>query len=400
MRGTRVQVRFRVLGALIALLGVFVLAGCTGDGDGGGGGTSGSGDKTPDAPPKAKILAEPLLDAKEVPVTAPVKLTVVEGTLTEATLANSEGKPVAGAIAPDKLSWTNTEVLGFGKTYTYTAKATGTDNKTVELRGSFTTMNPAKQIRATLNPGDNATVGVGMPVSVKFDTPVASKAAKAAVERALLVQTSVPVEGSWGWLHDRQVDWRPKDYWPANTKVTVNAKLYGLDYGNGAYGRADVSTKFTIGRNQVVKLHTPSHQMVVQRGGATVATYPASFGKDHDPNLNTPNGTMIVMAKAPTERFDNARYGYVNVWKKWAVRFSNHGEFIHENEENRGNIGKVNTSHGCANLLEPDAKAYFDSAMVGDPVEVTGSQATMPRSSDVNDWLFPWPQWQSMSALR
>jgi lipoprotein-anchoring transpeptidase ErfK/SrfK len=86
--------------------------------------------------------------------------------------------------------------------------------------------------------------------------------------------------------------------------------------------------------------------------------------------------------------------------KKWSVRISNHGEFIHENEENRANIGKANTSHGCVNLFEADAKAYFDSALIGDPVEITGSQATFPTTSDVFDWLIPWSEWQSMSALR
>jgi hypothetical protein len=51
------------------------------------------------------------------------------------------------------------------------------------------------------------------------------------------------------------------------------------------------------------------------------------------------------------------------------------------------------------NLFESDAKAYFDSALIGDPVEVTGSAANFPTTSDVYDWLIPWAQWQSMSAL-
>jgi len=208
------------------------------------------------------------------------------------------------------------------------------------------------------------------------------------------------VEGAWAWLNDRQLDWRPREYWPADTKVSVTANLYGVDYGGGAFGRADVTSNFVIGRNQVVKLNTPSHRMVVERDGVEVANYPASFGKDSDPNLNTPNGTLIVMEMRENERFDNARYGYTNVWKKWAVRMSNHGEYIHENEDNRGNIGKRNTSHGCANLLADDAKEYFDTAMIGDPIEVTGSSVNMPTTSDVSDWLYTWDQWTSMSAVK
>jgi len=377
------------VGVLVA--SIALLAGCTSDGDGGGGGAD-----EPKAP-AAKIAFAPKDGAADVNVLEPVKITVKGGKLTEAAVTNPEGAPVAGQIAKDGLSWANGEVLGYGKVYDYVAKAKNADGKVTELKGSFTTITPASTPRATVNPSDNATVGVGMPVSVKFpEGPVTDRAA---VQKALAIQTSVPVEGSWGWLNDQQVDWRPKDYWPANTTVTVNAKLYGLAYGDGAYGKADLSTAFTIGRNQVVKINTPDHVMNVYRDGAPFASYPSSNGKDADPNLNTPSGTVIVMQKDEIGDFSNPQYGYTNVMKKWAVRISNHGEFIHENEENHANIGKVNSSHGCVNLYEGDAKAYFDSALIGDPVEITGSSATFPRTSDVYDWLIPWDEWQTMSAL-
>jgi len=109
---------------------------------------------------------------------------------------------------------------------------------------------------------------------------------------------------------------------------------------------------------------------------------------------------MIVMTREEIGDFSNPKYGYTNVKKKWSLRISNHGEYIHENEENRANIGSKNTSHGCVNLLETDAKALFDSALIGDPVEVTGAKASMPTTSDVNDWLFSWDKWKSMSALK
>ncbi|WP_436502129.1 L,D-transpeptidase [Actinokineospora sp. HUAS TT18] len=391
----RRTVRRNRTGILAILFLTLALAvGCTSETAGSGSGSGGGGD----APPKAKLVAQPAADATDVLPTDPVTITVTEGTIDAVTLTNDEGKAVKGAVAADKLSWTNAETLGFGKKYSYTASATGSDGKKVELKGAFTTLKPAKTPRATINPGDNATVGVAMPISIKF--PEGKVVDKATVEKALKVETSVPVEGSWAWLHDQQVDWRPKVYWPAGTKVTVTAKLYGVNYGGGAFGKADLSTKFTIGRNQVVKVNTPDHKMNVYRDGKLFASYPSSNGKDADPNLNTPNGTMIVMQKDPIGDFSNPRYGYTNVKKKWAVRISNHGEFIHENEENRANIGKANTSHGCVNLLEADAKAYFDSAIIGDPVEVTGSQANMPATSDVYDWLIPWAQWQKMSALK
>jgi lipoprotein-anchoring transpeptidase ErfK/SrfK len=387
----------RFLGTVATLVAaIALLASCTSDGGDGASGGSGGGKPFEKKAPAAKLVFEPAIGAKDVSPVSPVKITT-DGELVEATVTNAAGKAVAGEIAADKKSWTSAEVLGYAKAYTYTVKAENAEGKVTEKTGTFNTIAPAATPRATINPGDDATVGVGMPVSIKF--PEGGPEDKAAVEKALSVETSQPVEGSWAWISDSQVDWRPKEYWPANTQVTVNAKLYGVAYGGGAYGKSDLSTKFTIGRNQVVKVNTPDHKMNVYRDGALVASYPSSNGRDDDPNLNTPNGTVIVMSKEPVGDFSNPRYGYTNVKKKWAVRISNHGEFIHENEENHGNIGVKNSSHGCINLFETDAKKYFDSALIGDPVEITGSKANFPTTSDVFDWLIPWEQWQSMSAL-
>lgn len=384
----------RILGMATTLVAaIALLASCTSD-EGGSGSGGGPIEKKA---PAAKIAFAPKDGATDVSVLEPIKITVNGGELTEATVTNPEGQPVQGAIAEDKKSWSSAEVLGYGKTYSYTATAKNADGKESTEKGTFTTITPAATPRATINPGDNATVGVGMPISIKF--PEGGPTDKAAVEKALQVQTSQPVEGSWAWISKNQVDWRPKEYWPANTQVTVNAKLYGLAYGDGAYGKADLSTSFTIGRNQVVKIHTPDHVMNVYRDGNLVASYPSSNGLDNDPDRTTPNGTVIVMEKNEIGDFSNPRYGYTNVKKKWAVRISNHGEFIHENEENHANIGKKNSSHGCINLYEGDAHAYFQSALIGDPVEITGSVANFPTTSDVFDWLIPWGQWQTMSAL-
>jgi lipoprotein-anchoring transpeptidase ErfK/SrfK len=271
------------------------------------------------------------------------------------------------------------------------------DNKPAELKGTFTTMTPGKTIRATVNPADGQTVGVGMPISVNF--PDSAPKDQAAAERALKIETTPKVEGSWAWVSATKVDWRPKEYWPAGTKIKVSASLYGVNYGNG-YGKADVTSEFTIGRKQVLKVHTPDHNVKVYRNGSLLTTYKSSNGKDSDPKLNTPNGTLIVMSKERVGDFSNPDYGYTNVKKNWAMRISNHGEYLHENEDNRENIGKANTSHGCVNLFEKDAKALFDSTLIGDPVEITGSKVGMPATSEVNDWLFSWDKWTSMSALK
>jgi lipoprotein-anchoring transpeptidase ErfK/SrfK len=386
--------RRTVFKAALAVGASVVLAACSSGGESGNALVTGNPQPAPEVP-KAKITAEPAVDAKDAPVLKPVVVKVTEGKLTEVKVS-AGGKDVKGELAADGLSWTSSEPLGYGKTYTYAAKATGTDTKPVELTGTFTTLKPAKEIRATLNPADNAEVGVAMPISVKFASPVTDKAT---VEKALTVKTSKDVQGSWGWLSSSQVDWRPKEYWPANIEVTVEAKLFGVDLGGG-YGKSDVTTKFKIGRNQVVTVHTPDHFMKVTRGGTEWKTFPCSNGLDTETPRNTPTGTFIVMEKKPAAVFNNEQYHYSNVNKKWACRISNHGEFIHENQDNAAAIGKTNNSHGCVNLLEADAKEFFDSALIGDPVEITGSNLPGPTSSDVKDWLYDWKTWQSLSAIK
>jgi lipoprotein-anchoring transpeptidase ErfK/SrfK len=387
--------RRTVFKAALAAGAALVAAACSSENGGNALPTGANADGQGGAQPVAKITAEPAVDAKDAPVLKPVVIKVADGKLTECKVTGDGSKDLKGDIAPDGLTWTSSEPLGYGKTYTYAAKATGTDGKPVELTGKFTTMSPATQVRATLNPADNQTVGVAMPISVKFASPVKNRAA---VEKALSVKTDKDVEGAWGWLSDKQVDYRPKEYWPQNITVNVEAKLYGVDLGGGAYGKADVTTKFKIGRNQVVKVNTPDHQMRVFHNGSQVKSYPCANGLDGEVDRNTPNGTYIVMSKEPTAVFDNARYGYTNINKKWACRFSNHGEYIHENQDNAANIGKTNNSHGCVNLLEADAKDFFDSAMIGDPVEVTGSKLSPPMNSDVKDWNFSWAAWQGLGA--
>jgi hypothetical protein len=105
--------------------------------------------------------------------------------------------------------------------------------------------------------------------------------------------------------------------WPAGTKVHVSASLYGVPLAPGAYDAADITTDFTISRNQVVIADVNSHQLLVQRNDATVATYPASYGRGEDtgdPNLITRSGIHVVNGMDETKLMGNPpRYGYSNV---------------------------------------------------------------------------------------
>jgi lipoprotein-anchoring transpeptidase ErfK/SrfK len=345
----------------------------------------------------AKLTTKPAAGTKDVAPGDPVQVTVADGALETVTLTNPEGKPVAGQLAADKRSWSATEPLGYGKTYTWTGTATGSDGKPVQLSGQFTTATAKRQISGSLNVGDDQTYGIAMPIALTFSSKVTDRAA---VEKALSVQTTPKTEGSWAWLSDTQVHWRPKEYYQPGTKVAVTAKIYGVKIGDGTYGRQDVAASFTIGRSQIVKGDTTTHRMQVIRDGQQIADYPVSYGLDSDPGRVTHSGIHVVMSKAATYSMSNPRYGYTDVNVPWAVRISNNGEFIHGLAASVWAQGKKNISHGCLNLSPARAKEYYDGVLTGDPVEITGStQQLSAKDGDYSDWTYSWADWTKLSAL-
>lgn len=352
--------------------------------------------------PQTQVSILPGDEATNISPTLPVSVRVTGGVLMQVALTNPDGKVVAGTLSGDRQSWTSTEPLGYGKIYTWSGAAEGRDHLSVPVAGSFSTVTPARQLHATLNIGDENTVGIAAPIILQFDDHVSDKAA---VERALQVQTSVPTEGSWAWLPDdnggSRVHYRTKDYWQSGTKVDVTARLYGVAYGDGSYGREDVSTQFIIGRAQIVKADVNSHRMIVIRDGTEVMNFPASYGLSSDPNRHTTSGIHVAMNKAQTVLMTNRPYGYVNIPEHWAVRISNNGEFIHANPETTGVQGSSNVTHGCVNLSTANAQQYYGTALFGDPVEVTGSPTPLSAvDGDIYDWTVPWQDWLAMSALR
>lgn len=383
----------RLLAIVAALLGMGLLAGCTIP-------TGDAADSAPaNAAPVAQVIETPAPDARNVSPVEPVSVQVSQGTLENVTLTNAAGKPVQGVLSPDRTSFTVTEPLGYDAKYTWAGTALGSDGKTVPVAGSFTTLAPVTQTSVRTNIGDGQVVGIGAPIILQFDGPIADKAA---VEKALHITTDPPTVGSWAWLPDdngARVHWRPQNYWVPGTAVHVDAKLYGVDFGGGAYGAGDVSLNFSIGRSQIVKANAPSHRMQVVRDGVTIMDIPVSYGEGNENRNVTRSGIHVVTEKHEDFLMSNPPY-YENVRERWAVRISNNGEFIHANPLTVGVQGASNVTNGCINLSLSDAEEYFGTAMYGDPVEVTGTRIDLSAADgDLYDWAIDWPTWRSMSAL-
>ncbi len=377
----------------VGVLGVAVAA-CTGS-------RSGSDAGKPDEP-NVRLVFTPPLDGEPPNPVAEVSVQAENGTLNpDVKLTNPRGRVVNGRMSEDRTIFTVAEPLGYGTEYTWSGTAVGTDGKVVPVEGRFTTLEPASQLNVVVNIGDGQEVGIAAPIILKFNGTVEDKEA---VERALSVTTTPPTEGSWAWLGEdngSRVHWRPREYWAPGTKVRMDAKLYGLDHGGGAFGAADVTSDFTIGRAQVVKADAPSHRIVVIRDGAELMALPCSYGEgDLDRNV-TRSGIHVVTEKYDEFFMSNPAAGYFNIRERWAVRISNNGEFIHANPETVNVQGTANVTNGCINLSEADAERYFRTAIYGDPVEVTGTRIPLSEADgDIFDWIFDWETWQSMSAVK
>jgi lipoprotein-anchoring transpeptidase ErfK/SrfK len=355
----------------------------------------------PAAPAAPSITYEPANAATDVVPVAPVRVEVKGGWFQRVTLTNSAGKPVAGVLDRDRTSFNTTEPLGYGVAYTWGGSVVGHDGKAVPVSGKFTTVNPNNQVNGQFQLADGQVVGVAAPVIIQFDAAISDKAS---VEKALKVTTVPPVEGGWAWLPDEvggsRVHYRTKEYYPAGTKVHVDVKLYGVSFGAGAYGAQDISLDFEIGRRQVVKAEASSHQIEVITDEGVIMTLPCSYGEADLPRNITRSGIHVVSEKHEDFYMSNPAAGYSNVHERYAVRISNNGEFIHANPASSGAQGNTNVTNGCINLSTSDAQQYFNSAIYGDPVEVTGTSIELSYSDgDLWDWAVSWDDWVSMSAL-
>jgi lipoprotein-anchoring transpeptidase ErfK/SrfK len=356
-----------------------------------------------DAPAPPMVTYEPADSSADVVPTARVGVQVTDGWFQKISLKNSDGRSVAGTLNRDRTTFTATEPLGYGASYTWGGSVVGQDGKAVPVAGSFTTLSPDNQVNGQFQLTDGRTVGVAAPVILQFDAAIAEDD-RPAVEKALSVTTTPPVEGGWAWLPDEvggsRAHWRSREYYPAGTAVHVDARLYGVPFGEGAYGAADSTLDFTIGRRQVVKAAAPSHQIEVITDDGVIMTLPCSYGEgDVDRNV-TRSGIHVVTEKYEDFYMTNPAAGYSNVRERFAVRISNNGEFIHANPSSAGAQGNSNVTNGCINLSTEDAQQYFNSALYGDPVEVTGTRIDLSYADgDIWDWAVDWDDWVAMSAL-
>ncbi|MGY1814743.1 L,D-transpeptidase [Blastococcus sp. SYSU D00820] len=385
---------------------LLLLAGCQDDG-GSGGSPSGGAPTEADAAP-ASVTVSPADGSADVSPVVPLEITVDGGELGEVTLVDAAGAPVPGSVAdspedPAVDVWTPEADLAWGTTYTLTATAVNADDEQTEASSTFTTVTPGTVSTPSIGPLDGQTVGVGMPIRVYFDEPVADQAA---VESHLLVTSSTPTDGVWSWLSDTEVHFRPSTYWPANIDVTLEADLYGVSFGDGIWGEKDRTVSFHVGDKHVSIADAGTHRMQVYENDQLVQDYPISAGSPDNPSHN---GVHVVTELNRNRVMDSSTYGVpvdapggYRTPVEYAVRISNNGEFVHAAPWSVAQQGNSNVSHGCINMSTDRAAWFFDFSLPGDIVEIRNSVGPDlgPADGDIYDWTIPWEQWQAGSALK
>ena len=181
------------------------------------------------ASPKASGPLPALVVSSVVPYDAAVSIGVRHGTLESVTVTQSGGPVMAGKVTGNGAAWVSTGLPRPGTRYVVAASATSTAGQTTSLAGSFAVaaVPTSRRLTLTVSPGTGSVVGVGAPVIIRFDQSVVNRAA---VERSLVVSSSTPVTGAWHWFGDREVHFRPENYWPADSTVDVKLKMGTMGY--------------------------------------------------------------------------------------------------------------------------------------------------------------------------
>ncbi len=332
---------------------------------------------------------------RKAPVNQPIVIVAQDGSLANVAVKGPKGL-LKGSYNPERNTWTSkAQTLDFGATYTVQATATNADGQPTTLDRTFKTVNPQTLVQvSSVSVADGAQVGVGMPVRVTFSAPVKNKRA---VEEQLQVRTSTPVQGAWSWESDTVVVFRPKKYWPENTKVQVDMPLKGIKTGPGAYGDDNSQVTYRTGDSMISTYNAANHTRTVKKNGKVIKTFPATSGK---PGFETRSGIKVISEKLDFVVMDAASGGtsksdpeYYRLDVNWAMRITSSGEFVHAAPWSVGSQGYANVSHGCIGLSTDNAYWLFQNSEVGDVVVVKNTGREQDLGNGITEWNVSWKDW-------
>ena len=384
----------RYVAVLVACAGVLSASACTipTDDDRGKQGKDVVAKTVPQIPPAFTVG-----DGSTVSPSQDIEVHTFGAELVSAKLINDADEVVADLGGGGKLSsetstssWRVTEPLGYGRTYTLTARDSG--GQTVE--STFTTVTPTYRAEAYVSP-DDSEVGVGQTVNIRFDITIPD-AYKKAAESTVKVTADPPTEGAFYWVNQSELRWRPKDHWQPGTKVRVEAKPFGHRLGQSTWGGDNTEAEFTIGDEVIAYVDNNTKIMTVKKNGETVKTMPVSMGRDGG-RWSTPPGTYIIGDKNPSMIMDSETFGLSHesggyrTKVNYATQMSYSGIYVHAAPWSVWAQGNTNTSHGCINMSTENAKWFQEFVKRGDLVVVENTTGdTLSPYDGLGDWNFDW----------
>jgi lipoprotein-anchoring transpeptidase ErfK/SrfK len=381
-----------LMGMALGVALVATVSGCSGN-------KALGGDK-----PSIRLVVMPANGTADVPPDGPITVQSGGGKLQNVTVT-TKGAKVEGSITADGRQWQSRWALEPGTNYQVTATGLGLDGKTQTATSNFTTLKAKKVIQASVvAPDQGEKVGVGMPVILHFDKPVANRVQ---VEKNMEVRSTAPVVGAWHWLDSQSLVFRTKKYWPANTKVHVIGHLTGARAANDSYGAKNIDLNFRIGDSHITVASSTNHHQVIKKNGEVVKEMPLSMGRGGIRKYTTTNGLHLTMGKEYLTVMDSTTTGcgpgcpdYYREDVYWTVRISDSGEYEHSAPWSVGSQGSENVSHGCINLSPANAIWFYHFSYRGDIVRVTGTNRELEPGNGWGYWQESWKDWLRYSALR
>lgn len=363
----------------------------------------------PSAPP-AVISITPAGAAAAWNPIQPVTVSVADGRIDSVLVSNPDGAPVAGQVAPDGANWTTTEPLGYGKSYNVQVAASNRDGKPFTSTSTFSTLKPTNYTLPIFRFSNGATYGVGYILGIRFDEPIQNKVV---AERALSVTTTPAIEGSWNWRNDQDVQWRPRDYYPSGTQVTVSANVYGLELSPGIFGQENRSASFVIGQKKIAIADDTTKMIDVYFDDVLQRSMPTSMGKGGTQQVGnttlsfwTQNGPHVVLGKQNPVLMDSETYGLPHAeggYKTevpYAVQISGDGEYVHWADWSVWAQGNTDTSHGCLNISPDNAIWFYGQFNQGDIVDVRNTDGrVLPSGIAGGEWNSSYADWAAGSAI-
>lgn len=331
-----------------------------------------------------------------------------DGRLTDVNVTDAQGRHLAGRTSDDGACWHSTTPLRAGTRYLLRAVAEDQDGLPGQASWDLETAPspPGSRLTAAFGPTPGV-YGVGQPLVAELSQPVpaADRQARKLVERSLQVTSQPAVEGSWHWVDDSTLHYRPKTYWPTHAAIQVRSGLDGIHVTGTLYGGPSQPLTLTTGDRIEAVTDVAAHEMTVKRNGDTVRTIAVTTGK---PGFRTRGGIKVVLGKELTVRMRGDSIGiargtsdFYDLPVSYATRLTWSGEYVHAAPWSLEAQGAENVSHGCTGMSTDDAAWFYDTVRPGDIVNVIDGYGAPMTVFDngYGDWNLTWKQWRAGSSL-